>query len=219
MNTAIITIVMLMSASAVFFGIRIAKTSDLKKTIAFAAGLFLAYLLSFALPKGPLWLSDALLLAGAVGFGFFISFFLYNKVNILVFCVVAAVVDVLSFSGGLTAKITESFQEGASDLMVRLALIIPLEGEDHVLIGVGDLVILGALYAALMELKEGQIKAFVVPTLGLMLALASGFMMGGIYGVPFIAGATVLFLTIGLTYTLTVASVYLIFLFLIWPTL
>lgn len=194
MTTAITFIVSFFSALAVYGGVQAVERTETKNAIAFAAGLFLAYLASWALPEELVWLLDAFILAGAVGLGVFISKFLRARIHVAAFCVTAAVVDYLSFSGGLTSMITAEFQSGKSDILYHLAISFPLEGTLRPLVGIGDLTVMGALYSALIRFKHNILMAFLPPTIGLLLALVFGLVYGGIFALPFICGTTLLFL-------------------------
>jgi len=194
MTTAIIFIVSFFSALAVYGGVYAVERTEAKKSMPFAAGLFLAYLASLAIPAELAWLLNAFVLAGAVGLGVFISRFLTARVNIATFCIVASVVDYLSFSGGLTAMITEKFQSGESNLLYHLAISFPLDGVFRPLVGMGDLTVMGALFAALLRLKYSLAVAFLPPTVGLMLAVVFALIYGSIFALPFICGATLVFL-------------------------
>lgn len=219
LENAVILIVSGLSAGAVFGGIYAIRTTPLKTANAFAAGLFLAYLISLAFPPAPAFISNALILAGAVGLGYFLSHFLTSKANLIAFCIAAGAVDYLSFSGGLTAKIITLARSGDPDLFKHLVIYWPRGGAMTALIGVGDLVVLGSLFSALLELKRPAWLAFAVPVLGLSLALLTGMQIGGVWGIPFIAGATVLYLLVRPIYLAAAGAIYLVFLYLIWPTL
>lgn len=219
LENAVILIVSGLSAAAVFGGVFAVRTAPLKTANAFAAGLFLAYLASLVFPPAPAFVSNALILAGAVGLGYFLSHFLASKANLIAFCVAAGAVDYLSFSGGLTAKIISLARSGEPDLFKHLVIYWPRGGAMTALIGLGDLVVLGSIFSALLEMKRPGWLAFAVPVVGLALALLTGLQIGGVWGIPFIAAATVLYLLARPIYLAAAGAVYLVFLYLIWPTL
>ncbi|HXV73684.1 MAG TPA: hypothetical protein VD713_03040 [Sphingomonadales bacterium] len=219
-GSALIVLFSILSAAAVFTGVFAVRNAPLRPALAFAAGLFLAFLVSLALPTAPAFLSNALVLAGAVGLGVFISFFLTSNGAIAAFCVAVGVVDYFSFKGGLTAKLIAAAKAGNVDLLKHLVIYLPQEGGRlTALIGVGDLVILGALYAGLMENRHSPGAALFAPTAGLVFAILTGLVIGGVYGVPFISVAVLLYLYVRPLYGVVAGLLYLAFLFLVLPSL
>jgi hypothetical protein len=220
LGNAVIVLFSVLSAVAVFTGVYAVRQAPLRPSLTFAAGLFLAFLVSLALPPAPAFLSNALVLAGAVGLGVFISFFLTSKGAIAAFCVAAGVVDYFSFSGGLTAKLIATAKAGNVQQLKHLVIYLPQAGGRlTALVGVGDLVILGSLYAGLMENRYPPGAALFVPTAGLVFAILTGLIVGGVYGVPFIAAAVLLYLFVRPLYGVAAGLVYLAFLYLVWPSL
>ena len=220
LGNALIVLFSVLSAIAVFTGVYSVRKAPLKPSLAFAAGLFLAFMVSLALPPAPAFLSNALVLAGAVGLGVFISFFLTSNGALAAFCVAVAVVDFFSFGGGLTSKLIAAAKSGNVDLLKHLVIYLPQPGGKLVaLVGVGDLVILGALYASLMENHHPPGAALFVPTAGLVFAILTGLVIGGVYGIPFIAAAILLYLFARPLYGVAAGLLYLAFLYLVWPSL
>jgi hypothetical protein len=105
-------------------------------------------------------------------------------------------VDVFSFSGGLTAKIIADYQQGRNLLLQYLSLVAPLPDRITPIVGIGDLIILGSIYYAFPKIGLHGAGAFLFPLGGLLIALGVGLLIGGIYALPFIGGATILYLVI-----------------------
>ena len=113
---------------------------------------------------------------------------------LIVFCIAAGLVDFFSFSGGLTAKIIADYETGQNLLLQYLSISVPLPGRITPLIGIGDLIILGSVYYALQGLGHNGWRAYLVPLGGLLIALGVGLRIGGVYAIPFIGAATIIFL-------------------------
>lgn len=220
LGNALIVVFSVLSAAAVFAGVYAVRKAPLKPSLTFAAGLFIVFLISMALPPAPAFLSNALVLACAVGLGVFLSYFLTAKGAIATFCIAAGVVDYLSFSGGLTSKIIAVAKAGNVDLLKHLVIYLPQPGGRlTALVGIGDLVVLGSLYAGLMENRHPEAAAFFVPTMGLVFAILTGLTIGGVYGIPFISAAVLLYLFVRPLYAAVAGLLYLAFLYLVLPSL
>jgi hypothetical protein len=134
---------------------------------------------------------NAAVLAGAAGGVLLLERGLRTPGSVALFLVVAAVVDIVSMSGGLTRMLIERHRTGASNLLLYLTLVVPIGGRLVPIVGIGDLVVGGAAAAALIRL--GLRRALVIGTIsaGLLGALAYGLWRGGAPAVPFIAAAVV----------------------------
>jgi hypothetical protein len=113
---------------------------------------------------------------------------------LIAFCITAGIVDFLSFSGGLTAKIIADYEQGHNVLLQYLSISVPISDQLTPIMGIGDLVILGSVYYALLRLGHNDSLAFIFPLTGLLIALTIGLMAGGVYALPFIGGATIVYL-------------------------
>lgn len=130
----------------------------------------------------------ALLAASAIGRT------LTSSSALIAFCIAAGIVDFFSFSGGLTARIIVDYEQGHSLLLQYLSLAVPLPDRIVPIIGIGDLIILGSVYYALPQIGHHDWLTFLLPLGGLLIALSVGILIGGIYAVPFIGGATIVYL-------------------------
>jgi hypothetical protein len=136
---------------------------------------------------------DLAVLAGAVGGVLLLERGLRTPAAVTAFLVVAAVVDVLSVSGGVSRMLIERYREGTSDLLLYLTLVVPIRGRAIPIVGIGDLLVGGAAAVALIRLGFRPVAVMGTLAIGLLTALAYGLWRGGAPAVPFIAAA-VLFL-------------------------
>jgi hypothetical protein len=132
--------------------------------------------------------SNALVLAGAAG-GVLLLAGRLTPPAVLAFLIVASLADLLSFSGGLTRRITDAYRSGASDLLLHLSLVAPFRGRTIPIVGIGDLFVVGAGAAGLIASGWRWPAAAAVIAAGLVAALLFGIWRGGAPAVPFIAGA------------------------------
>ena len=95
----------------------------------------------------------------------------------------------ISYLGGVTAALSHAFQHG-SNLLPYLCLSFPVHGRLRPVVGIGDLVVITAVYLALRRLGHNGLLAFTGPFAGLALALAIGLLIGGVFAIPFIAATT-----------------------------
>lgn len=83
------------------------------------ATLFLfSYGLAIAFRPLPWPVIDLAVMTGAVGGALLLEGMLQTPGAVAVFLGVAAVIDILSMSGGLSSMLIESYREGASDLLL-----------------------------------------------------------------------------------------------------
>jgi hypothetical protein len=114
---------------------------------------------------------------------------------VLVFVMVAAVVDIVSFSSGLTRTIIDQYRAGDSDLLLYLSLVAPYRGRVIQIVGIADLVIGGTVATVLFRYQYRFFPVWAAIGAGLVSALGVGlWRSGGVPAVPFIAGATMLLL-------------------------
>lgn len=153
-----------------------------------------AYGILVAWRPGGILLSNAAAILAAVFLAVLIGTRLKSAGALIAFCAAAAVADLVSYSGGPTRAISESFQGSAADLLPYLAITLPLAERLVPVVGVGDLAVLGTLSLALSLQGASAAVAFAVPAAGLLVALVVGFLGGGAPGVPFMALAALAFL-------------------------
>lgn len=157
-------------------------------------GLFLLiYGLAIVLRPWPWPVIDLAVLTGAVGGALLLEGMLQTPGAVGVFLGVAAAVDIFSMSGGLSRRLIDAYREGASDLLLYLALVIPINQRVIPVVGIADLVVSAAAATALIRMGLGTLAVGGAITAGLLGALAFGLWQGGAPALPFIAVA-VLFL-------------------------
>jgi hypothetical protein len=193
---AVIFFSVIVASAVVYGGIRQTEKFTNKTLIVSVLLVIVAYVLLLVWQPGSLILSNAAVLAAAVMAGSLIGSLLKRQSSVIAFAITASIVDVLSFSGGLTNKIITNFYESKSLLLQFLAISIPLKGKTIPIVGIGDLLIMAALFYALLKLKYPGWHCFVVLLCGLLLALVLGLFTKGIFGIPFICGAGVIYLLI-----------------------
>lgn len=214
----LIAILVLLLATAVFIGVYALRKAPLKLSLALAAGLFLVFLVSLTIPPAPAPLSNLLIVLGAIGLGAFMSFFLTTKSTLTAFCVVIGVIDYFTFDGSATSTLIALGKTGHIDLFKHsVVYFLSASGAIKALIGMGDLVVLAAFYAGLMENRHSPVLAFFVPTLGLLLALVTGFSVGDVFGASFMSATVLFYLYLPLLYGAAAVVLYLVFLYLIRP--
>jgi len=136
---------------------------------------------------------DFAVLTGAVGGVLLLERGLRTPGAVTAFLVVAAVVDMLSVSGGVSRALIERYREGTSDFLLYLTLVVPIRSRVVPIVGIGDLLIGGAAATALLRLGLRPLVVMGTFAIGLLTALAYGLWRGGAPAVPFVAAA-VLFL-------------------------
>jgi hypothetical protein len=191
---ALIFITVILASAIVFAGVRGMFKLPLKSLLTIALPVLLVYASFLIWQPGLLILSNLAVLAASIVAGCLLGTQLKIRASIFSFAIAASIADMVSFSGGLTHKIISHFHEGKSLLLQYLAISIPLKGKTVPIIGIGDLLIMAALFYALLKLKYPGWQSFAVPLGGLLAALVVGLLTKGVFGIPFICGAVVLFL-------------------------
>ena len=145
--------------------------------------------------QGSPWLiSDFTVLLVALLAASTIGLTLTSSLALVAFCITAGIVDFFSFSGGLTSEIIAKYAQGHHLLLQYLSITAPLSGRIIPIIGIGDLIILGSVYYVLPQIGHQSWLTFLAPLVGLLSALVVGLLKGGIYAIPFIGGATCVYL-------------------------
>jgi hypothetical protein len=175
--------------AAVVWTARLVSRIAPSRTKALAGGLLLTYATVLVLRPSGWPVIDLAVLAGAVGGVLLLERGLRTPAAVTAFLVVAAVVDVLSVSGGVSRMLIERYREGTSDLLLYLTLVVPIRGRAIPIVGIGDLLVGGAAAAALLRLGLRPVAVMGAFAIGLLTALAYGLWRGGAPAVPFIAAA------------------------------
>ena len=133
-------------------------------------------------------ITDLAVLTGAVGGVLLFQGGLQTPRAVAVFLGVAAIVDVLSMSGGLSRLLIERYRASGGGLLQYLTLAIPIRGHAVSIVGIGDLLVGGAAATALLRLKLRPVPIMGTFAIGLLAALAYGLWRGrGAPALPFIA--------------------------------
>jgi hypothetical protein len=179
-------------AAAVFAGTWCTSRLGPWVHLATAAGIAVYAAVLFARPRSLL-LPNLVVTLVAIFVGSSLARLLKGYVGLASFCIAAAVADVVSYTGGATAKLSEAFQHGTSNLLQYLCLSLPVQGRVVPIVGLGDLLILAAIYSALRHLGNAGACAFRAPLAGLLVAVFVGLLAGGTFALPFIAATTLPF--------------------------
>jgi hypothetical protein len=162
-----------------------------RQTNLIAAALLLAYgAVLFSRPS-PWPVIDVAVLAGAAGGALLIQSGLRSPGSVAVFLAVAAAVDLVSMSGGLSRILVEKYRTGASNTLLYLTLVAPIRGRVVPIVGIGDLLVGGAAAIALIRLGLKPLAVMGAISVGLLAALMYGLWRGGAPALPFVAGAVV----------------------------
>jgi hypothetical protein len=159
-----------------------------------ACGMLAAYgaVLAFRPMAWPV--IDLAVLAGAIGGVLLLEGALQTAAAVAVFLSVAAVVDTLSMSAGLSHVLVEQLRKGSSHLLLYLALVMPVRGATIPIVGISDLFVGGSAAVALIRLKLRPVAVIGTLTAGLLSALAFGLWRGPTPALPFLAVAVWLLL-------------------------
>lgn len=183
----------LLSTVVLFVGVNLLAALQIRDRIWISALAAACYAL--VISASPVWwlAGDIAVIAFALVAGMLIGNTLRSRIAIVTFCVVAAVVDVLSVSGGITHTIVESYRSGRSDLLINLTIAVPVRDSIRPIVGIGDLIILASLFSGFNRLKHRGLWQFAAPASGLAIALGVGLAIGGAPALPFISGTTLIY--------------------------
>jgi hypothetical protein len=157
------------------------------------AGLFLLGYAAVLVLRPSAWpVIDLAVLLGAVAGVLLLEGGLRSPGAVAAFLGAAAVVDILSMSGGLSRMLVERYRDGSSDLLLYLTLVAPIRGRAIPIVGIGDLLVGGAAATALLRLKLRPVMVMGTIAIGLLSALAYGLWRGGAPALPFVAAAVFL---------------------------
>lgn len=157
--------------------------------------LLVPYAFLFLLPLPAWWLGNAALLLAVAGGALLIGRSLPTRGSLIAFLVVAGVVDLLSFGDGLTRAIIDGYRTGESDLLLRLALLAPLQGRIVPVVGISDLLIAASSAVALRGLGFGAGRVAFALAVGLGTAVIVGVVARGAAALPFLAVAVGVLIT------------------------
>ena len=140
--------------------------------------------------------STGVVLVTAIFAGTAIGKTIKSEPALIAMCMAAAVADVVSFSVGLTHKMLTSYMSGGSQLLVYFCFSVPIGSVIAPLVGIGDLLILGALFCGLRNLGYSATETFVVPVTGLFAAVVIGLLVNSIFALPFVAGSVIIYILV-----------------------
>jgi hypothetical protein len=186
--------VVTISAFMVQTGVRALKNIELKKIYIALAAAILIYCLMILLQGSDWFISDCLIIIISILAGFVIGNSISTISSLIVFCITAGLVDFVSFTAGLSAKIIEDYSKGHNLILQYLCISMPIDGKIVPLLGIGDLFVLGIILQSLNKIGLESWFVSLIPIAGLLIALFLGLMVHGIYALPIMGGVTILFL-------------------------
>ncbi len=196
MDTAVFATVIILSAAFLFLGIRLAN----RIPVSWVTGVFALALVLFTALFALRWIhwvaGDVLILLLSLTAGRLISGMIKSWQALIVFCLTLAVMDLVSFYFGPTASLVAGFRQGNSLPLQYLSVSIPMGDGIQPIMGIGDTMALASSYGILIRLRYPAGWAFLAPLTGLLIAMAVGLAVGGIFALPFMAGALIAYILI-----------------------
>lgn len=193
MRIALIFGIVILAAACMYTGARLTRRLTHRQLWTSLVVALIAYAALLHMQVAPWPISDITIMLVAVLAGSAIGLALPSSPSLVAFCITAGIVDFLSFRGGLTSKIIADYNQGHNLLLQYLCITAPISGRPIPIIGIGDLIILGSVFCALSQIGYDGWLSFVFPLGGVLIALAVGLLKEGAPAIPFIAGATIVY--------------------------
>ncbi len=191
---ALVFAVCIVAAVALHLGTRWTTRLAPRTLLALTALALALYAALLAIRPASVALADLAVFAVALLTGSALGRLVNARAALVPMCIAAAVADIASFEFGATGRLIRSFERGTSNLLQYLCLSLPLRGHTIPVVGIGDLLILTALYAGMRRLGYRGLPALLAPLAGLLLAVVVGLFAGAIFAIPFIAATTIAYL-------------------------
>ena len=194
MDVTLYTAVIILCAAFLFLGIRLAgrlPTPWVTGVFALAAILFISL---FALQWFVWFVGDTLILLLSLSAGKTLGRIINSWQALITFCLALAVLDLLSFYFGPTASLIAGFRQGNTLPLQYLSISVPMGEEIQPIMGIGDTMALATAYATLTRLRYPAGWSFLAPLAGLLMAMAVGLAVGGIFALPFMTGALIAYI-------------------------
>jgi hypothetical protein len=195
-SVALFTAVIIISAAFLFIGIRLAGRLPAQWVTGVFALTAILYIAFFALHWFHWIAGDILILVLSIAAGKILDGMIKSWRALIAFCLTLAIMDLVSFYFGPTASLVESYRQGNILLLQYLSICIPTETGIQPIMGIGDTMALATTYAILIQLRYPGGWAFIVPLAGLLIAMMVGLQVGGIFALPFLAGALIVYIVI-----------------------
>lgn len=185
----LLAIVLLASAGFGLMGARALLALDRGPATLLAGGVAISYGVLLVWQPAPPWISNlGVLLAGSC-LGFLLGRVLGSAAAVLTFLTTAAVVDLFSFSDGITNRIIEAYRSGGSAILRFLAVFVEAGGREYAVVGVSDIAILAAAYVGFWKATGVEWESAGWLLIGLLAAFVVGTLTNGAPGIPFLAAA------------------------------
>jgi len=204
-----IRVVLLIVASVVavalleFAGVALASRLPRRQSWILGSSILVIYagLLCWRPPE--LLVSNSIVMVVAVVAGCLLGGSLTSVPAIRYFSVAASIGDMVSFTLGPTRVLLDRFGGQSGSVVQYLTVGLFFRHRLIPMIGIGDLIFLGAYMVALRTLGHAGLVQVLVPLAGLLGALFVGLLVGGVFGIPFMAVAVVGYLTLDRRYRTT----------------
>ncbi len=144
----------------------------------------------FFIPNVSIWLTNIAVIMSAGTISFLLAKGISGKAPLIAFLVTASLIDILSFSNGLTRSIITLAQSGNPHLLSMLTISFSNQGVTSFVLGLGDLIIFAVVFLSLRKLGLEKFRAFFAPFLGLAIAIVWGVQVGGLSAIPVIAASS-----------------------------
>jgi hypothetical protein len=194
MNTTLILLTAIASSILIFLISQLTAWLRDRYVIVLAVAAFGLYA-AFLILRPDNWMLINLLVLSVAGIGGSgLGLFLVSKPALISFCIAASIVDIYSVTQGITSDVVDNFRDGSSDLLSYLVISAPIGENIQPIVGIGDFFIISAVYFALARLGYNRSQLLLAPLTGLLLAIAVGLLVGGVFAIPFISATTILYM-------------------------
>jgi len=161
-----------------------------KRRWAVVVPILIGYAMLFAALPLPTLVTNLAVLAAGAAIATTLALSLSTAGSVVAFSLAAAVVDLWSFTDGLTRALLDNFGNGEASILRLLALSATIDGRTWAIVGIGDLAIGTAIFLGLTRAGFAAREVAGVLCVALAAAVTVGVLIGGAAGLPFFALAT-----------------------------
>ncbi len=187
----LLAVVVVVASTAQCFSVALLARLSRRARLGFLLGVLAVHGLLLATRPAQLVLSNAVVVASSAAVALALGAGLRDQRSLISFAITASVADIISFAIGPTRALLDRFGGSTGTLVTYLALTLPWQGRRLPVVGIGDLVLLGVFFLAVRQLGFGAAVSWAPPTVGLLVALAVGLLVGGVFGIPFMTAAVI----------------------------
>jgi len=191
---SLVTLAVAGSCLIEYWGARLFSSLSAYKQNRIAIALLGICALALAVFRGNIVATNCLVLAGGLAAGTLLSRQIGSVGALSTMLIVAAIVDLISVHAGPSRWLVNQAQHShGAPVLQFLAISIRLKGILVPMVGVSDLMFFTTVVSVVRRLGWSETAAFVVPLAGLLSALGVGLLTGFTPGLPFLAGAVLLY--------------------------